>query len=87
MLFQQRHAERIVPATKTAQKIERLQMEFHSSVLHFTEIKDLINKTKENIDILLHQFQQLVRTFSKRFIGKKLINRICNQRQWGAKIM
>jgi len=57
MLFQQRHAERIVPATKTAQKIERLQMEFHSSVLHFTEIKDLINKTKENIDILLHQFQ------------------------------
>ena len=57
MLFQQGHAEGIVPATEIAQQVERLQMEFHAPVLYFAEIKDLIDETKKDINVLLHQFQ------------------------------
>lgn len=49
--------EGIIPATEIAQQVERLQMKFHAPVLYFAEIKDLIDETKKDINVLLHQFQ------------------------------
>ena len=56
-------------------------MQLHTPVLDFAEIKNLIDKAQKNMYILLHQLQQLVRLFTDRAVGKKLVYGVCNQGQ------
>ena len=62
-------------------------MKLHAPVLHFPEIKYLVNQAKQDMYILFHQLEELARLSVKGAVGKKLLYGIGYQRQRSTEIV